>query len=608
VERANSDLRARFEAAGLARYADGLLGLTDASVRLCPHEWVGAKGLPFKHTPVETPGHIGGVVAIASTVSCRFALISDGSLMAWGGNQTGQLGDGTKQDRREPVRVRDLDDVIAIAAGAAHALALRADGSVVGWGDNRWGALGDGTREHRRKPVAVRGLEGGVVAIAAGANNSLALMENGSVVGWGLAVVQQGLENIPDRPVPIAGLTGGVVAIAVAGGHGHHRLALSADGTVLAWGSNLFGVLGDPEGERSGGSWRPTPTEVTALAGRASAIAAGYSHSLALMADGSVYAWGDNVSGALGDGTRTTRSTPAPVVGIEGTVVAIAADLGCSFALLADGAVLSWGWNYRGQLGDGTATNRLRPVPAKRLDRGVSAIAPGLALRGEGSILEWAGEQESEPRFPPGVTRLGGHPDGRRDGSWSWPTLDGRPMAFLAQINLADVAPLEAPGRLPSTGLLSFFCATQDLDREGSCHVHHTDAAIALAMHPAPKAVPDYDRFGEVSLRPEAELSCAPWESSSVERLGLSAQERFAYRDALEDDDDLPLHRMLGHPDVIQNDPRDERPSLCLLLQIDSNYGAGMQWGDGGRLYFWIEFDDLEARLFERTQVEIQSY
>ena len=136
-------------------------------------------------------------------------------------------------------------------------------------------------------------------------------------------------------------------------------------------------------------------------------------------------------------------------------------------------------------------------------------------------------------------------------------------MAFLAQINLAEVTPVDARGLLPSTGLLSFFGAIQDLDREGSCHVYHTDAAIALGSYPAPKAVPDYERFGDVSLRSEAERSCAPWESSSVERLGLSAQERFDYRHALEENDDVPLHRMLGHPDVIQNDPRDERPSLC---------------------------------------------
>ena len=138
------------------------MALTNSSVRLCPHEWLGRTGLPFKHTPAETPGHVGGVVAIASTVYCRFALISDGSVMAWGANQTGQLGDGTKQDRREPVQVRDLDGVIAIAAGAAHSLALRADGSVMAWGDNRSGALGDGTSEHRRRPVPVRGLEAGV--------------------------------------------------------------------------------------------------------------------------------------------------------------------------------------------------------------------------------------------------------------------------------------------------------------------------------------------------------------------------------------------------------------------------------------------------------------
>lgn len=418
----------------------------------------GTEGAPFQAHAGRDAGHIGGVVAITSTLSCRFALISSGSVMAWGENQAGH--------------------------GAGHTVALRAGGSVAAWGENRWGALGDGTREQRRRPVRVCGLDGGVRAIAAGANTSLALMEDGSVVGWGLSVVQVGVDNLPDRPVTIPELTGGVVAIAVAGGHGHHRLALSDDGTVLAWGSNLFGALGDPEGELSGSSWRPTPTAVSALPGRARAIAAGYNHSLALMADGSVYAWGENHSGALGDGSRTTRSAPVQVVGIREPVVAIAGGFGCSFALLADGSVRSWGLNYRGQLGDGSATDRLRPVPVRRLDRGVTAIAPGLALRGDGSLLEWAGEPESEPRFLPGVTRLGGRPDGPRDGSWSWPTRDGRPMAFIAQINLADVGPHDARGPLPSSGRLSFFCATDDLDRGDACHLSYTDAAKRLALYP----------------------------------------------------------------------------------------------------------------------------
>lgn len=590
------ELRATLAAAGLARHADDLLALAADSIRLHPTAEAQPEPPRYRHTPVEVSGLGASAVAVAGSVSHKLALMAEGSVMAWGSNEHGALGDGTRRDRRDPVPVRDLDGVVAVAAGASHSLALRADGSVLAWGDNSWGQLCDGTRQDRHTPVAVRDLDGGVTAMVAGDYMSLALRSDGSVVGWGVSVADKlGMDHIPDRPVQVPGLDSGIVAVATAG---QYRLALADDGSVIAWGLTAE---------------RLVPTPVKGLPVGAVAIAmGGYGyHSLALISDGSLLAWGDNPHGQLGDGTTTKRPTPVAVTGLGSGVAAIAAGHSCSFAVSRDGAALAWGWNQEGQLGDGTIVDRHSPVVMAGLDSSVRALAPRVALRDDGSVVSWGGEQPAdepppEPDLSIGTTRLGGAPD--LPPGTSWPSFEDRSMAFVAQVNLADVAPLDERGLLPPAGLLSFFCSTADLHRQGSGHVTFAEAGTALTRVELPADVPSYDRFGAVGLRAERELSWPPPQSSATDGVGLSEEEQLAYRDALEADDETAVHRMLGHPDVIQHDHRDQEPGLCLLMQVDSDEAAGMTWGDMGRLYFWISPDDLEVRRFDRARLDFQCY
>jgi IPT/TIG domain/Regulator of chromosome condensation (RCC1) repeat len=180
-------------------------------------------------------------------------------VMAWGENEWGQLGNGTSRNHSDlPVAVSGLTDVTAVAAGTGHSLALLSNGTVVAWGSNQYGELGDGTEVESDVPVAVGGLSG-VADIAAGGTHSLALLD---------------------------------------------------DGRVMAWGSNVFGELGDgtfsgPQTCSEGafqGSCSDVPVAVRSLRG-VTAIAAGLGHSLALLGDGTVMAWGSNDSGELGDET-----------------------------------------------------------------------------------------------------------------------------------------------------------------------------------------------------------------------------------------------------------------------------------------------------------------
>jgi alpha-tubulin suppressor-like RCC1 family protein len=305
--------------------------------------------------PVEVSG-LHGVRAIASGTHHSLALLDDGTVMAWGMNSSGQLGNGTTQKSDLPVPVSGLSNVVAVAAGEDHSLALLNNGTVMAWGMNSSGQLGDGGTTNSEVPVAVRGLSK-VVAVSAGGSFSLALLTDGTVMAWGEAFHGQlgdgGMED-SDIPVPVRGPTG-VSAISAGLRHG---LALLSDGTVMAWGDNQYGQLGDRTETQ-----RDVPVPVSGLTG-VGAISAGKSQSLAVVVGGAVVAWGDNEKGQLGDGSHTgpehcgtppifaCSKAPITVSGLSG-VKAISAG-GHSLALLANGAVMAWGPNNVGQLGDGS--------------------------------------------------------------------------------------------------------------------------------------------------------------------------------------------------------------------------------------------------------------
>jgi alpha-tubulin suppressor-like RCC1 family protein len=304
------------------------------------------------------------VVSVAAGDFHSLALKADGTLWAWGFNRDGQLGDGSTIDHITPRPAGDLVDVVAIAAYGSHNLALKVDGTVWAWGANESGELGDGSTTSRTTPVRVSGLAG-VVAIAAGRVHSLALKADGTIWAWGANYAGQlgdGSTTSRTMPVQVSALTG---MVAIAAGS-YHSLALKADGTIWAWGDNRSGRLGDGSVTN-----RTTPVPVSGLTG-AVAMAGGWDHSLALKADGTVWAWGRNSEGQLGDGSTTSRSIPGQVSGLTG-VTAIGAG-GHSVALKADGTVWAWGDNSYGAVGDGSTTNRTTPVPVSGL-AGVIAIA-----------------------------------------------------------------------------------------------------------------------------------------------------------------------------------------------------------------------------------------
>jgi alpha-tubulin suppressor-like RCC1 family protein len=310
------------------------------------------------------------VVAVSAGRYHNLALDSDGQVWAWGRNIYGQLGDGTTTNRMVPVRVNNpaVTRMVAVSAGQFFSMALDSDGNVWAWGDNGSGQLGDGTTTNRMVPVQVDHTKlTGVVAIAAGLVHSLAIDSTGAAWAWGHNFSGQvGDGTRTDRLAPVrvvdTHLTGVVV---IAGGAGQ-SLAIDSTGAAWAWGNNFEGQLGDGTNANSTVPVRVDDTHLTSVV----AIAAGLGHTLAIDSDGKAWAWGRNAFGQLGNGSTTNSPVPVPVTmtGISHGVSDIGAGIEHSVAIedLSDlGSWTPWAWGVGGlgQLGTGGTGSSAVPVP-----------------------------------------------------------------------------------------------------------------------------------------------------------------------------------------------------------------------------------------------------
>jgi len=280
-----------------------------------------------------------------------------------------------------------LSDVLQLSLGIYHTVALTKNGYILSWGANYYGQLGDGTTDERYTPVQVVGINN-AIHISSGFEHSCALLSNGTIYCWGANYYGQlgiGSDDNNPHPIPtqVIGLTN---VVNISSGY-YHNCAIKRDGTVWCWGYNLYGQLGD--GTRND---RYTPVQVQGLSNVVQ-IALGNAHSCALKSDGTVYCWGYNYFGQLGDGTTDNRYTPVQVQGLS-NVVQIALGAHHSCALKSDGTVWCWGANYVGQLGDGTTDDRYTPVQVQGLSNVVQIALGGYhscALKSDGTVWCWGG-------------------------------------------------------------------------------------------------------------------------------------------------------------------------------------------------------------------------
>lgn len=305
-------------------------------------------------------------------------ICSDSTVKSFGRN-AGQLGTGNYSNSNVPVSVINQASVAAVSAGYDHSLFLKSDGTVWACGLNAQGQLGNGTNTGTNTPTQITSLSG-VIAIQCGYQYSLALKNDGTVWSFGLNNYGQlgnSSTSNSNVPVQVTGLTN-VTSIATVG-VGNGSFALKSDSTVWAWGSNFLGQLGD--GTTTD---RTTAVQVNSLSGVIAIDGA-----LALKSNGTVWAWGNNGNGELGVGSSDINPHPTPVQ-VNGltNVVAIARGTSRGIALKSDSTVWMWGSNEYGAFGNGTILDS--NIPVQSTITGVVSIAGGgphtLAVKGDETL------------------------------------------------------------------------------------------------------------------------------------------------------------------------------------------------------------------------------
>jgi alpha-tubulin suppressor-like RCC1 family protein len=320
------------------------------------------------------------VIAVATGGFHTLALKKDGTVWSWGENTYGQLGDGTTFDHNVPTQVTGLKEVTAISAGYYHSVALKDDGTVWSWGDNSKGQLGDAGSSKQLAPVQVKNLYD-IKSIASGAYHSLALTNKGEIWAWGdnyYGQLGNGYDkNTINSPVMVRYID---KVMQIASGF-NFSMALQEDGSVWSWGINDVGQLGNGDTqEETTPVWHSSLKDV-------SAISAGKSHAAALQKDGTVYTWGDNSFGQLGvpaneNVRKDYHVIPDQVADLK-NINSIGMGLDFSFAVNQDGTLSAWGNNLFGQLGDGTTTPQFVPVLAKQFNASLSPPP----IPGKGQVL-----------------------------------------------------------------------------------------------------------------------------------------------------------------------------------------------------------------------------
>ena len=357
---------------------------------------------PSRTIPLSEPAPVAGlngVTSIAAGASNSCA-VAQSTLRCWGSNQRGELGIGrTSWWEPEPQPVNGITAGVAmVSVGTGHACAIDMQGAVWCWGDGQGGELGTGPLGPgaiKESPVRVEALKRPAIDIAVGGwsgsnfgcyvfgcAHSCAVTDDGGVECWGdngygelgassTSTCEHKSSGPPmtapfpcsPTPVRVEGLHGAALSVAVGN---QFTCAVTSGGNVECWGINDSGQLGarmtqvcaaEPAAPCSS-----APVVVNGVGAPVSSLALGRAHACALTESGGVKCWGDNYIGQLGDGTNTGSSVPRDVVGLQSSVVAIAAGGDHTCALMASGGVRCWGGNYSGELGDGTFFSKSRPV------------------------------------------------------------------------------------------------------------------------------------------------------------------------------------------------------------------------------------------------------
>ena len=347
-----------------------------------------------RYYPVSVPG-ITSATAVVAGDNHACALVAGGGVRCWGLNSSGQLGDGTTSSRLTPISVSGVSNAVAITAGRLHTCARLANGTARCWGANGSGQLGDGTTVNRPTPVAVQSLGAylGVVGISAGFSHTCAVLTGGTVRCWGAnSYGQLGNGTVTDSTTPVlAGSLSDVVEVSAAW-RGYHTCARRTNNTLFCWGYNGYGQLGD-----GSSTDRSSPVQVGGVTNAVS-IGAGGFHTCARLTNGNTSCWGWNGNGQLGDGSYSNRVSPVTVSGLSGAL-SVWPGYNHTCALMGDNTARCWGSNTNGELGDQTTYERTTPVstyafPCVPTSCALAGVSSGSISNGCGQTIQCGVQQQ----------------------------------------------------------------------------------------------------------------------------------------------------------------------------------------------------------------------
>ncbi|MDF1884195.1 Ig-like domain-containing protein [Sulfurimonas sp. SAG-AH-194-C21] len=389
---------------------------------------------------------------ISAGYNHTMAIKSDGTLWAWGRNNFGQLGDTTLVDKSNPTQVSTGTTWSSVSGGAYHTAAIKSDGTLWTWGRNDYGQLGDNTTTNSTSPVQENSLDNTWSSLAGGAFHTIGIRADGSLWAWGYNPYGQlGDGTTVNKIIPTQEDSNSTNWSSVSGGI-YHTAAVKSNGTLWAWGNNLYGQLGDGTGtakniptqedsnstnwssieagryytvatKSDGTLWgsgynalsqlgdgtsesKTSYTQESSGATIWSSASGGSNHTVALKNDGTLWTWGQNDHGQLGDGTIDNGKSFIQEVSASTTWSSIETGRAHTVAIKSDGTLWAWGWNLYGQIGDGTITNKSTPTQENSGSTNWSSIATRenhtVAIKSDGTL--WAWGQNSNGQLGDGTT------------------------------------------------------------------------------------------------------------------------------------------------------------------------------------------------------------
>jgi alpha-tubulin suppressor-like RCC1 family protein len=330
-----------------------------------------------KSSPVQTVATGNNWKYVSSRGEFVAAIKTNGTLWIWGQNSNGQLGDNTTTSKSSPVQtVAGGTDWLQISAGTDHMSGIKTDNTLWCWGKNTYGQLGDNTNIPKSSPVQT--VVTGTVwkQVSSGHDHTGSVKTNNRLWLWGRNDYGQlGDNSRTHKSSPVQTSAGGTDWKQVSTGY-YHTAGIKTDGTLWCWGHNTYGQLGD-----NTSAHKSNPAQTIANGEDWKQVSAGGYFTAAIKNDGTLWVWGDNTWGQLGDNTSTKKSSPVQTVAGGTNWKQVSAGGYHLMAIKTDGTVWGWGWNDAGEIGDNSVTWRSSPVQIVATGTNWKAISPAAGIK-----------------------------------------------------------------------------------------------------------------------------------------------------------------------------------------------------------------------------------